>query len=228
MIAAQARLAHDILEGDVGRARHRGRERPPGRAVGIARGREQHREIGALHHLGLVAVVEHGEARRHVGLERKLLQQPGAQRVNGLDLQPARRLQRTGEQLARRGPQPDIGRGDSHLADRGVERGVIERDPVSERGEHPLRHVGGGRLGEGDAEDLLRRDALQQQPDHALDQDMRLAGPGIGRDESGRRRVRGAGLRRANFWWNGPGCLHHSSNPNPPAADHSLIRARSS
>ena len=102
MIAAEAGLAHHVLEGDVGGARHRGHQRAPGRALGIARGLEQHREIGALHHLGLVAVVEHGEARRHVGLERKLLQQPGAQRVDGLHLQPARRLQRAGEQFSRR------------------------------------------------------------------------------------------------------------------------------
>ena len=47
-------------------------------AKGYAEARQQHGEIGALHHLVLVAVVEHGKARWHVGLERKLLQQAGA------------------------------------------------------------------------------------------------------------------------------------------------------
>ena len=105
MIAAQTGLAHHVLEGDVGGAGHRDVERAAGGAVGIARGIQQHREIGALHHLGLVALVEHRKARRHIGLERKLLQQPGAQRVDGLHLQPARRFQRAGEQFARAHPQ---------------------------------------------------------------------------------------------------------------------------
>ncbi len=78
VIAAQAGLAHHILEGDVGSAGHGDIERPAGRAIGIAGGVEQHLEIGALHHLVLVAVVDHGKTRRHVGFERELLQQPGA------------------------------------------------------------------------------------------------------------------------------------------------------
>ncbi len=97
VVAAEARLAHHILEGDVGGAGHRDIERTARRTIRIAGGVEQHREIGALHHLVLVAVVENGEARGNVGLERELLQQPGTQRVNGLHLQPARRFQRAGE-----------------------------------------------------------------------------------------------------------------------------------
>ena len=162
MLAGKASLAHHVLEGDVGGARHRGRQRSPRRTLGIAGGRQQHREVGALHHLGLVAVVEHGEARRHVGLERKLLQQPGAQRVDGLHLEPAGCVQRAGEQLARRHPQSRVGIGDAGLADCGVKRGIVEGDPVAKRREHPLRHVGGGGLGEGNAQDLFRRDALER------------------------------------------------------------------
>ena len=78
VIAAEASLAHHILEGDVGGAGHCRHQRAPGRAIRVARGFQQHGEIGALHHLVLVAVVEHGKARWHVGLERKLLQQAGA------------------------------------------------------------------------------------------------------------------------------------------------------
>ena len=63
-------------------------------------GLKQHFETGALHHLGLVAVIEHREAGRYIGFERKLLQQARAQRVNGLHLQAARCFQRARKQLA--------------------------------------------------------------------------------------------------------------------------------
>ena len=42
------------------------------------------------------------------------------------------------------------------------------------------RHIGGRRLGEGEAENLRRRRAVEQQPQHALRQDMRLAAAGVG------------------------------------------------
>ena len=70
--------------------------------------------------------------------------------------------------------------------------------------------------------------SVQQQPDHALHQHMGLARAGIGRDEGGRRRIGRARLRRANRVGDDARRLHHSSIPSPPAADHSLIRARSS
>ena len=133
MIAAQTRLAHHILEGDVGGAGHRDLERAPRRAVGIAGGVQQHREIGALHHLVLVALVEYRKTRRHIGLERKLLQQPGAKRVDGLHLQAARGFQRAREQLSGGHPQVRAGARNSGLDDRGIEPIVIERDPMAER-----------------------------------------------------------------------------------------------
>ncbi len=104
MIAAQTRLAHHILEGDVGGTGHRDLEHTPRCAVGIAGGVEQHCEIGALHHLVLVALVEHRKTRRDIGFERELLQQPGAKRVDGLHLQATRRFQGACEQLAGRDP----------------------------------------------------------------------------------------------------------------------------
>ena len=52
----------------------------------------------------LRGLVEHGEARGDVGFERKLVQQLGAERVDGLHLQPARRFQRAGEQPPRQRP----------------------------------------------------------------------------------------------------------------------------
>ena len=146
-------------------------------------GFQKYLEIGALHHVVPVAIIKHGKARRHIRLERELLQEPRAQCVDGLHLQPARRLQRTGKQLTRRPSQARARMGDTDSAYRIIERGVAERDPVAERGEHALRHVGRGRLGEGDAEDLFRRHAVEQHPYHALDQHMRLARAGVRRHE---------------------------------------------
>ena len=67
-------------------------------------------------------------------------------------------------------------------ADHVVERRIVERGPCGERVEHALGHIGGGGLGEGDAEDFLRLDALEQEIDHALRQHMGLARAGIGGD----------------------------------------------
>ncbi len=63
-----------------------------------------------------------------------------------------------------------------------VERFVVERRPGAQILEHFVGHIGGGGLGEGDAEDACRIDTRQQQPDHALGEHMRLAGAGIGGD----------------------------------------------
>ena len=157
MIAAEARLAHHVLEGNVGGIRHRGEQGAAEDAVRRVGGFEEDPEIGALHHVGLIALVEHGKARRHIGLEGELLQKPRAQRVDGLHLQSAGRLQRAREQFARRLSQLQAGVGDADIANRIIERGVVERDPMAERGEDALGHVGCGSLGEGDAEDLFRR-----------------------------------------------------------------------
>ncbi len=51
--------------------------------------------------LGRRAVVQHLEARRDIGLEREEMQQPLAEGVDGLDLQPARRLDGAGEEPPR-------------------------------------------------------------------------------------------------------------------------------
>ena len=114
------------------------------------------------------------------------------------------------------------------IADGGVQLLVIKRHPVAERGEYPFRHVGGRRLGEGYAEDLFRRHAVEQQPDYALHQHMGLARAGIGRDEGGRCRIGRARLRGADGVGYRAGRAYHCSMANPPAADHSLMRARSS
>jgi len=46
----------------------------------------------------LLALIEHGEMRRHLGFEREALQQPFAEAVNGVDLEPASGSKCAGEQ----------------------------------------------------------------------------------------------------------------------------------
>ena len=89
-----------------GRSGRRPRDRRP-RARGRARRRASRAASSSTPRLvrssssRLGRLVEHGEARRDIGLERKLLQQPRAEGVDGLHLQPARRLERGREQPPR-------------------------------------------------------------------------------------------------------------------------------
>ena len=73
------------------------------RLGGLGRGFEGgDRAIARLvHQLAGLALVDHLEMRRDIGLERKELQKPLAEGVQCLDLEPARRLDRAGEQLPR-------------------------------------------------------------------------------------------------------------------------------
>ena len=93
-VALADRLAHHVVERLVGGGRDGGRERAAERAVRLGRRLEQHVERQLVEHLRGRGLVQHGEARRDIGLERKLVQQPRAEGVDGLHLQPARRLQR--------------------------------------------------------------------------------------------------------------------------------------
>ena len=96
-------LAHHSAEGRVGSGGDRALQGAAERARRLRGRPQQHREGGAFEHLGLEAVVEHRKARRHIGLERKLLQQPGAEGMDGLHLEAARRLQCGGEKPPRAG-----------------------------------------------------------------------------------------------------------------------------
>src|SRR3982751_3667379 len=53
-----------------------------------------------------------------------------------------KRVQRAGEQLTRAHPKFWVGVRYSSIADRCIQRIVIEGDPVAEGRKHPLRHVG--------------------------------------------------------------------------------------
>ena len=88
-----------------------------------------------------------------------------------------------------------------------------------ERLEHTVRHVGGGGLRVGEAEDLLGRGAAQQQPDHALRQHMRLARARIGGDPGGRRRVGRGALNVEDVGGNTHSRTSSSSPPARPLVD---------
>ena len=137
-----------------------------------------------------LVLVEDGEARRHAGLERKALQQPLAEGVDGLHLEPAGRLDGDGEQLAR--PLHLVGASGApveQLGELALQARLVGRHPLGQPREHALRHLRGGGLGVGERQDALGRRAGQQQAQHAHGQHVRLAGAGVGADPS-----RGGGI----------------------------------
>jgi hypothetical protein len=157
----------------------------------------RHLPQGALGDGGRGAVVHHLEARRDPGLQREAPQQLLAEGVDGLDLQPARRLQRLGEQAP--------GLGQLAMAETGrvaaLQRAQLLAQldvggdaPLAQSLEQPPLHLGGGGLGVGHAQDRLGRRAGQQQARDPVDQGLGLARAGIGRDEGRDGRVGGDAL----------------------------------
>ena len=219
------RLAHHRVEGVLRRLSRQQRQRQRQFAMGIGPGLRQQLAPGLAQHFRLGDIVGDLEARRHIRLERRRLQHAGAEGVDGLDLQPARRLQRLGEQPA--GGRLALGRRGlpGQLRQRLAEFGVVHRRPGAQHLEDAVGHIGGGRLGVGDAEHAAGRDAVEQQAQHAVDQDMRLARAGIGRDPGAQARLRGQRLALIGQRGDDPARLHASSS-SPAAADHSLTRAR--
>ena len=145
---------------------------------------------------GRLALVEHGEARRHVRLERHKVQEALAEGVDRLDLEAAGGLDGAGEEAPRQlhlsGARPLA----FELRQLGDQLRLGERHPASEPLEDANRHVGGGRLGEGEAQEPARMRARQQEAHDAVGQDLGLARAGIGRHPGGGARVGGAALLR--------------------------------
>ena len=169
-------------------------------------------------------VLQHLEARRDVRLERKLMQQPRAEGVDGLHLQPARRLQRLRKQPARVRAPRGVGPAAPISAISLVERGVVERDPFGERVEHAVRHVGGRGLGEGEAEDLRRRRAASSSRITRCASTWVLPEPALA-DDPGRHapdRTPRAGVEHVG----GDAARSFQPSSSSPPADHSLTRAR--
>ncbi|GJE46348.1 hypothetical protein AEGHOMDF_5551 [Methylobacterium soli] len=174
---------------------------------------------------GLV-LVEDDEPGRHIRLEREHVQQPLAERVQGLDLEAPRRLDRAREEAA--GRLQALARGPlaGEAGQLGREGLVVEGHPAAEALEDADRHVGGGRLGEGEAEDAPRRRPVEEEPHHPVGEDLGLAGPGIGRDPGRGARIRRPALSRlGQFVDDEDFAPRHQLSPSPPS-DHSSTRAR--
>ena len=161
--------------------------------------------------------LEHLEARRDAGFEREALQQRLAERVDGLDLQAAGRLQRAGEEAAR--PR-QVARPLVQVA-QGFPQFRVRRDgPFAQLGEQTTLHLRRRRFGVGDAKDGRRIGPAQQEPRDAGDQGPGLAGAGVRGDEGRNARVRRLDLRL-------DGDLVHASGPSgSPITNHSHRRAR--
>ena len=191
------------LEGDVGEKRV---EAPfPGDLERIGKGRGEPLRLVCLHPGGPgqealaglgqkprgFGLLHHLEMAGNVRLQRKLVEDRLAKGVDRLDLQPARRLQRAGEELAGLlhrllARASSLGKLGQSVGQRRVRHGR----PLAEPGKDTGRHFRRRRLGEGEAQNLRRIDAGQKQPHDPLGQDVGLAGAGIGRDEDRAFRIR--------------------------------------
>ena len=202
------------------------------RRLAFGRGAERrHRATARIRHQGRrLALVHDLEVRRDVGLEREELQQPLAEGVQSLDLEPARRFDRSGEQLPGEGERRRTGPAGAGRDNVLRERLVVEARPFGERHEDAAGHIGGGGLGEGQAEDLRRLRPSEQQPQHALGQHMRLAAAGIGGNPGRAGRIGGERLMTPQQIRNVEPLAHQASpagaSAAPPASDHSFTRAR--
>ena len=140
----------------------------------------QHEGARFRHQLRRQPVVQHGEMPGHIGFQRKLVQQRLAEGVDGLDLQPARRFQRLRKQPPRPG-KPGAGRGRSVDGCNFLCQLIIaQSDPQAEDLEHTGRHLGSGRLGEGEAQNARGIGAIQQLAHHPAGENEGLARARIG------------------------------------------------
>ena len=177
--AAAKRLLQKVIE-SVGSALPR-HQVELGHAV-RRRAQRSERAVPRLEHEeASFVLVDDLEMRGDVGLERKEPEQSFGEGVQRLNLEAARRLDRSGEQLPREGEIRRAWRGRAAFDDR-IRQGLVRKArPAGELGEDALGHVGRRRLGVGKTQDLGRRRSRQQQPHHALGQDMSLAAAGVGR-----------------------------------------------
>jgi hypothetical protein len=115
--------------------------------------------------------------------------------MQGLDLEPPRRLHGAGEQAP--GHLQGFSRGAlaGEFGQFRAQRGIVQRHPAAEHAKHADRHVGGGRLGEGQAEDAGGRRPVEEEAHHAVGEHLGLARARIGRDPGRRARIGGPALR---------------------------------
>ena len=221
--------AYRFAEGLIGCRSQRDSQSSADAAVWRACAVEQHIERQALEKLRLLGLFKYGKARRNIRFEWKPVQELRAECVNCLHFKATRGFEGSGEQPSRQRAPRRIGFDVRARPDCLLERGVVEHRPFAERVEHPLRHIGGGGLGEGDAKDFFRLHACKEKIDHALRQNMGLTRSGIGSHPSGRLGIRDRTLQRADLERDDLRPPHSApgiSSMTPPELDHSLTRAR--
>jgi hypothetical protein len=160
--------------------------------VGVGSFGQRLRHLG--HKQAVGRLVEFGEAGGDARLERVVAEEGGAEGVDRLDLEPARRLDRGGEEGARLAEVD--GAFHTKRTEFVFERRVLQHRPCAEPGEEAVLHLARRRLGVGEAEDAARVGARQKEPRHAVGQHACLAGAGVGRQPRGPRGI-GCGDLRA-------------------------------
>ena len=170
-------------------------------------------------------LVEDGEFRRHVGFQREALQEALAERVDGLHLEPARRLDGGREQGARAldlGWRRLAGR---ELGEHVCELCLVHGHPLRQRVVDALRHLGRSGLGVGKGEDALGDGAGQHKAQRAQREHVRLAGAGVGAHPGGCPRIGRVALGPVRAFEVGS-VRRHGSTSSSSATPHSATRAR--
>ncbi len=124
-----------------------------GRLIG---GPVQHPVAGLPHQVAGLTVIHHLKMRRDGCFQRKPPQHGLAESVNGLDFQAARRVENLGEQDPRTACLIQRRRHAEKFLQGRRQRLVAQGGPLAKRLVDAVRHLGGGRLGEGDAQDGFR------------------------------------------------------------------------
>ena len=224
-VALVDELGDRVLVDHVARRRQDGGQRLTEGAFRLGSGTGEHAAPRFRRQRCDLALLDHLEMAGDIGLEGELVQQALAEGVDGLDLEAARRLQRTGEEAAGGGKQPAIGRTALQRRQLFGELVVGEPGPFGQRLEDAAGHFRGRRLGEGQAQDAPGIGAGEQQADHPAGEHEGLARAGIGRHPGRGGRIRGVGLRLQRHAVDVGGGAH-SSSPLPSTSAHSRTRAR--
>ena len=169
------------------------------------------------------AVIHLGELWGHARFQRKAPQKRGAEGMDRLNPQPARRFYGAREQAPRlqQGVRSDRAI-HAKLAQRGAQVHFIQHRPAAQPPEQAVLHLGCGGLGIGQAQNALRLDPVQQEPRHPVGQDAGLARSGIRRQP-----CRGCGIGRLYLPF-ACGIARHptSSGTGLSVMSHSPNRAR--
>ncbi len=149
-----------------------------------------------------------------------------AKGVDGEDAQAPRRFQRPGKEGSRLFEQARCRLVPDELADRRAQVARVHHRPLRQPVANALAHLGGGRLGIGEAEDGLRLHPGEQQAQHPIGEHEGLAGPGIGLHPDGISGVARQGLARPGVEGDVEVAAIAHGSSSPSTAVHSATRAR--